>query len=154
MKPYSTLGEFEKETYREPIRDAVRAMLALDWHIEYSEGAGQAAAPSSHDTNPANYRPQPADMTNLTLSKEMMNLSERLAEDGHDIQALKQKNALYNSGGGAINLLLVPFDLLTESEKKKNRERCQELLKYIQFMGYNLYKAKQHRARFTIVKEK
>ena len=144
LKPYSGLGEVEKETYREPIRDAIKAMLALDWHIEYSEGGGgQAMAPSSHDTNPANYRPQPADMTNLTLSREMMNLAERLAEDGHDIQALKEKTLLHRSGGGPINLTLVPFDLLTESEKKKNRERCQELLKYIQFMGYNLYKARQ-----------
>lgn len=39
-----------------------------------------------------------------------------------------------------IDLMLVPYDLLTESEKKKNRERCQELLKYIQYQGYNLYR--------------
>ena len=142
LKPYSMLSEFEKETYREPIRDAVKSMLALDWNIEYSEGGSPPAAQSGHDNNPDNYRPQPADMTNLTLSKEMMNLSERLAEDGHDIQALREKNDLNVRGGGPINLILVPFDLLTETEKKKNRERCQELLKYIQFMGYNLYKTK------------
>lgn len=142
LKPYSMLSEIEKETYREPIRDAVKAMLALDWHIEYSEGGAQTTTRSSQDNNPYNYRPQPADMTNLTLSKEMMNLSERLAEDGHDIQASKKKADLNVRGGGPINLTLVPFDLLTESEKKKNRERCQELLKYIQFTGYNLYKTK------------
>ena len=112
LKPYTTLSEFEKETYREPIRDAVRALLALDWHIEHSEAGAGAGAPSSHDSNPANYRPQPADMTNLTLSREMMNLAERLAEDGHDIQALKEKTVLHRSGGGPINLTLVPFDLL------------------------------------------
>jgi len=144
LKPYSMLSELEKETYREPIRDAVKAMLALDWHIEYSEGAGQTTAPASHDNNPNNYRPQPADMTNLTLSREMMNLSERLSEDGHDIQALREKMELNRRNGGPINLCLVPFDLMTETEKKKNRERCQELLKYIQFTGYNLYKAKQN----------
>ncbi|XP_023320280.1 ryanodine receptor isoform X3 [Eurytemora carolleeae] len=144
LKPYSMLSETEKETYREPIRDAVKSMLSLDWHIEYSEGGGQAPAHGGHDNNPHNYRPQPADMTNLTLSKEMMNLSERLAEDGHDIQALREKNDLNLRGGGPINLTLVPFDLLTESEKKKNRERCQELLKYIQFTGYNLYKTKRN----------
>jgi len=37
--------------------------------------------------NPHNYNPSPADMTNLTLSKEMMNVAERLSEDAHDIQA-------------------------------------------------------------------
>ena len=117
-------------------------MMASGWNIEYSEGGGQAP-PSSHDTNPANYRPQPADMTTLSLSKDMMNLSERLSEDGHDIQALTKKGELERMHGGPIDLSLVPFDLLTESEKKKNRERCQELLKYIQFTGYNLYKAKR-----------
>ena len=43
-------------------------------------------------------------------------------------------------GEGQIDLLLVPYDLLTEKEKKKNRERCQELLKYIQYQGYNLHR--------------
>ena len=42
--------------------------------------------------------------------------------------------------GGQIDLLLVPYDLLTEKEKRKNRERCQELLKYIQYQGYSLFK--------------
>ena len=40
--------------------------------------------------NPRNYRPSPADMTNLTLSKDMMNLAERLSEDAHDTQALQR----------------------------------------------------------------
>ena len=40
---------------------------------------------------------------------------------------------MINAGGGAIDLSLVPYDLLTDREKKKNRERCQELLKYIQY---------------------
>ena len=29
-------------------------------------------------------------MTNLTLSKDMMNLAERLSEDAHDTQALQR----------------------------------------------------------------
>ena len=40
--------------------------------------------------NPRHYRPSPADMTNLTLSKDMMNLAERLSEDAHDTQALQR----------------------------------------------------------------
>ena len=67
----------------------------MGWHIEYGEadfgGANQrnAAQQSMGDPkNPHNYNPNPADMTNLTLSKEMMNVAERLSEDAHDIQVL------------------------------------------------------------------
>ena len=79
-------------------------------------------------------------MSTLTLSKEMLNVAERLSEDGHDIQALQKKLELQGAGCGPLNLTIVPYDLLTEKEKKKNRERCQELLKYIQFQGNNLFK--------------
>jgi ryanodine receptor 2 len=146
LKPYSMLDNFEKETYRDPIRDGLAAMLALGWRVEYQEA--DAAAGSRRDiqgsnqaTSPHNYNPSPADLSNMTLSKEMMSLAERLAEDEHDIQARARKAELHLAGGGFINLTLVPFDLLTDKEKNKNRDRCQELVKYIQFQGYNLYKA-------------
>ncbi len=71
----------------------MQGLIALGWHIEYGEadfgGANQrnAAQQSMGDPkNPHNYNPNPADMTNLTLSKEMMNVAERLSEDAHDIQ--------------------------------------------------------------------
>lgn len=42
--------------------------------------------------------------------------------------------------GGQLHPQMVPFDLLTDKEKKKNRERSQELLKYLQYEGYRVYK--------------
>lgn len=148
LKPYPMLDNYEKETYREPIRFALKAMIALGWQIEYNEddfssGFAQSqkqANMQSDQMNPHNYHPSPADMTNLTLSKEMMNLAERLSEDAHDIQALNRKRKLQETGQGGIDLLLVPYDLLTEKEKRKHRERFQELLKYVQYQGYNLHK--------------
>ena len=53
-------------------------------------GQDAAAAAAAAGANPRNYRPSPADMTNLTLSKDMMNLAERLSEDAHDTQALQR----------------------------------------------------------------
>jgi hypothetical protein len=37
LKPYSMLDNYEKETYREPIRWALQGLIALGWQIEYGE---------------------------------------------------------------------------------------------------------------------
>ena len=37
LKPYHMLGEYERERYREPIRDSLKALVALNWNIEYAD---------------------------------------------------------------------------------------------------------------------
>lgn len=49
--------------------------------------------------SPFNYHPHPVDMTNLTLSREMQNMAERLAENAHDIWARKKMEELNTCGG-------------------------------------------------------
>lgn len=66
-------------------------------------------------------------------------MAERLAENAHDIWAKKKKEELMTCGG-AISAQLVPYDLLTDKEKKKDRERSQEFLKYLQYQGYKLHR--------------
>lgn len=55
------------------------------------------------------YNPQPVDMTNLTLSREMQNMAERLAENAHDIWAKKKKQEI-DACGKLLGLLTFFFN--------------------------------------------
>lgn len=97
-----------------------------------------------------NYNPQPVDTSNLSLSREMQNLAERSAENAHDLWAkrtmedwqMKLRNSVDDVLRAPIMLhpIMVPYDLLTDKEKRKNRDRSQELLKYMLFEGYKVYR--------------
>lgn len=90
-----------------------------------------------------NYNPKPIDTSGVTLSVELLALTERIAENVHDVWAVGRiaEGWAYGESRDVENKktpLLVPYDELPESEKVYDRNTAFETLKMIVKLGYTI----------------
>ena len=91
------------------------------------------------------YIPSPLDTSEIELSEDLLSLTERLAENVHDNWA-KQcqqdgwKWGEHHNDKAKTHPSLVPYNLLSESEKVYDRRTAMETVKAVMVLGYKVHK--------------
>ena len=92
-----------------------------------------------------NYQPRPIDTSRVTLPRELLELTERLAENAHDNWAKQRMAEGWTHGPKRDDKAkkhpdLIPYNELPESEKEYDRKAAMETLKAIIALGYGIEK--------------
>lgn len=91
------------------------------------------------------YEPKPIDTSDVRLPEELVALTEKIAENVHDVWAAGRISEGWVYGTKKDNEkkttpLLIPYSELPESEKDYDRNTAFETLKLIKKLGYQIIK--------------
>ena len=91
------------------------------------------------------YNPKPIDTGDVILPEELLALTEKIAENVHDVWAAGRiaEGWIYGEKKDAekkLTPLLVPYSELPESEKEYDRNSALETLKLIVKLNYHIEK--------------
>lgn len=96
------------------------------------------------------YRPVPVDTTGVSLSEDLLALTEQLAEHAHDLWAQRRVSEGWTYGqtrndAAKTHPSLVPYADLSEQEKEYDRSTAMGTLKAIVALGYRIVPAASRR---------
>lgn len=89
------------------------------------------------------YEPKPIDTSDVILPEELLSLTDKIAENVHDVWAVGRISEGWTYGKKKdderkTTPLLVPYNELPESEKDYDRNTAIETLKLIVKLGYDI----------------
>ncbi len=96
------------------------------------------------------YIPKPVDTSEIVLSDDLINLTELIAANVHDVWAVGRIKEGWTYGAekdinAKTSPCLVPYDELPESEKEFDRNTAYETLKLIVKLGFSITKESDKR---------
>ena len=91
------------------------------------------------------YKPKPIDTSDITLDKDVLELSEMLAKNVHEVWSETRIKDGWTLGAVRSDEkkehpCLVPYEELPESEREYDRKTAMETLKLIKKLGYKIVK--------------
>ena len=94
-----------------------------------------------------NYHPHPVPTEDIELSPELLQLTEQIAANVHEVWAAGRLTEGWQYGKTRNDILkhhpgLVPYEELPDSEREYDRKTAMETLKLIQKLGFKLTKSK------------
>lgn len=89
------------------------------------------------------YKPKPIDTSEIELPDDLLSLTEKIAENVHDVWAEERIASGWTYGEKRNDDLkqtpcLVPYGLLPESEKEYDRKTAVNTLKLVIALGYRI----------------
>lgn len=91
------------------------------------------------------YKPNPIDTSDVVLTPELLELTEKIAEQVHEVWALGRAESGWTYGEHRDDVLkttpcMVPYDELSEDEKRYDRETAMGTIRLLVKLGYEISK--------------
>ena len=95
--------------------------------------------------NKLDYIPEPMDLSSVDLPESLIQLSERIAENVHEVWAKARRDEGWTYGEKRDDIhkkhpCLVPYDELPEEEKEYDRNTAMNTIKMVKKLGFRIEK--------------
>lgn len=93
--------------------------------------------------NKLDYPPEPMDLSSVDLPESLIQLSERIAENVHEVWAKARMDEGWTYGEKRDDIhkkhpCLVPYDELPEEEKEYDRNTAMNTIKMVKKLGFRI----------------